>query len=246
MDRYMRKLFLLMMILNTAFGQKMIFYHIPKTGGSSITNLLDRQFRSELICGDDFYYQIELKKDAELTNYDFFRGHFFYSTKLKDINAFRCVFLREPVSRILSEQRFYLKHYTYPGGLYDLSKEHANQYGDPIKVISNNQVMWLSAYHRDDPKISIEKHFESAKETLAKSMDYVGIFEDLENSIYGLFNILGFDLPSEIPHLQTVDTSYHLTNEQVAEIRQRNYYDILLYDYAKELYLTKFKKFSKN
>ena len=242
----MHRLLLLMMLLNTVFGQKLIFYHIPKTGGSSITNLLDRQFRPELICRDDFYYQIELKKDAELAKYDFFRGHFFYSTKLKDINAFRCVFLREPVSRILSEQRFYLKQYTYPGGLYNLSKEHANQYGDPIKVISNNQVMWLSTFHRDDPLVTMERHFESAKETLNKYMDFVGIFEDFENSVFGLFKALGFDRPNTIPHLQTVDISYHLTESQIEEIKHRNAFDIQLYEYAKELYLSKYKMLSAN
>ena len=108
-------------------------------------------------------------------------------------------------------------------------------------MIENNQVYWLSSYHRDDPCVSIEKHFESAKENLLKNMNFVGIFEDLENSINILFKMLHLECPQSIPHLQTVDTDYQLTNDEYRAILERNKYDYLLYEFAKNLYCNKYK-----
>lgn len=234
---------MLFILIKIQAFDKLIFYHIPKTGGTTITYLLNQMFKKDRICWDDFYYQLELRENADLDAFDFFRGHFFYSTKLKNLEAFRFCFLREPVSRIISEQRYYLKHYTKGDlCLKNLAKEHAFEIGNPIEIISNNQMMWLSSYHRDDPKITDEMHFESAKKNLRK-MDFIGLFEDFENSAMSLYNHLGFELPQEIPHLQTVDTFYDVSNEVIEEIKKRNYYDILFYDFAKELYHTKFKKF---
>lgn len=236
----MKKILFALSFSLLAFGKNIVFYHIPKTGGTSITSLLDSYFPKHMICPDDFYYQIELRSETDLKPYHFFRGHFFYSTNLKKLDAFRFTFLREPVSRILSEQKFFLAHYNFSGRIKNLAKEHAFSIGNPIDVISNNQVLWLSSYHRDDPCISMEQHLESAKLNLTK-MDFVGIFEDFNNSVKGLVKVLGLQKPLNIPHLQTVTTECEVSKEEIEAIKSRNQYDILLYEYAKNLYLDKFK-----
>lgn len=89
-------------------GETLIFYHIPKTGGTTMTFLLNQQFGPENICRDNFYYENEKRSVDDLGRFSFIRGHFFVNSNLKKIvKAKRITILRDPIDRIISEQRFF-------------------------------------------------------------------------------------------------------------------------------------------
>ena len=75
----------LMICIALAFSieaKKVIFYHIPKTAGSSTRFLLEMQFDYEKIAPEVTYYEIENKRISDLEKYDFFGGHFFFHSNL--------------------------------------------------------------------------------------------------------------------------------------------------------------------
>lgn len=216
----------------------LIFYHIPKTGGTTITFLLNQKFDTDAICPDFFYYQVENRSMEELKKYNFFRGHFFFKSSLSLlINTKKIVFLRDPIQRVLSEQRFFNKKYLHRKSALYL--EHFLPAGDPIDTVSNHQCLFLSSFDRNDPSITPEMHLASAKENLSKEFFFVGITEYFEESIGALYRLMEWQSPAIIPQLNKTDY-VHIDDQILEEIRQRNLYDIELYEFAKNLFFTRF------
>jgi len=214
---------------------RLIFFHIPKTGGTTVTFLLNQQFDPSLICVDDFYYQVEGKTIKDLEDFQFFRGHFFFNSNLGYLeNAKKIVILRDPVQRIVSEQKFFRRFYI--GRESDLYKEHFLQPGEPIDTISNQMCLFLSSFDRNDTAITPEMHLASAKNNLLNEFFFVGITERLEVSLRGLYKLMGWQIPQNIPRIGSLEVNLeNITSQILEEIKQRNLLDIELYEFAKEL-----------
>lgn len=54
-----------------------VFYHIPKSAGSTVAFLLSDRFSKQEVCPYFYYYQIENESIEELKKYSYFQGHFF-------------------------------------------------------------------------------------------------------------------------------------------------------------------------
>ena len=89
--------------------QLLVFLHMPKTGGRSVTRLLDRTFGSDL-----FPYKVWpeiVANQASMPKYRAVRGHIF--AVLLDMIGGRAIgaaFFRDPVERAISEYRFIRRH----------------------------------------------------------------------------------------------------------------------------------------
>lgn len=235
------KMYLLSFLVTTwAWTKPVIFYHIPKTAGSTTRYLLESQFDCHEVCPGIFYFEIESKRPSDLSRFNLFAGHFFYNSNLKYINGTRITFMRDPVERIISEQRFYKKFYEDTDRRAVLAMQHYNPEGEPIDVVSNLQVLYLSSLDRNDLSISWEKHYESALKNLRENFDFVGIVEDYERSIRSLFEKMGWEQKEIIPILQSADLDYQISDEKIHEIKERNKFDILLYEEAKKLFYSKY------
>ncbi len=219
----------------------LIFHHIPKNAGTTVTKLLDKHFEQDDILKLAFYYELDETIISEISNYKFVRGHFFYH-QLQTIKAKKIVFLREPVQRTLSEHRFYKKY--YPGiRRKNLFKEHFLPEGDPLYTVQNHQCLFLSSLDPRNASIPISAHLKSAKFNLANQFFFVGITEDLERSLKALYFLMGWPEETEIPKLQSTDASSEIYPDNLLEqIRERNWADIELYNYAKDLYSQKLKE----
>lgn len=220
----------------------LIFYHIPKTGGTTVTALLNQQFNPQEICWDNFYYEVEKRTLDNLSQFKFFRGHFFFNSNLQYLaNAKRIIFLRNPVDRVLSEQRFCNMH--YEGRESDLYHEHFLPVGKPIETISNHQCLFLSSFDRNDPSVTPEMHLASAKQNLLNEFFFVGLTEHLDKSLQILYSLMGWQVPNIIPKFNATTIELENINEQVLEeIKQRNLLDIELYEFAKDLFECKWGK----
>jgi hypothetical protein len=107
--------------------ETLAFIHLQKTGGSSLRAMLDEQFPVERRCPvrDD---KLHLLSVAELSQYDFFSGHF-DRTALRFIprnNVKTIALFREPRARLLSFYRFLKAH--------PIRDEFAN---DPLMRLAN-------------------------------------------------------------------------------------------------------------
>ena len=89
-------------------GEKRLFFlHIPRTGGTSLMQYLDRKFDEDEICPAHEMFEFErLERQSRLLGYSFYRGHFGINLP-RSIEPSGCVitFLRRPIPRLLSTWR---------------------------------------------------------------------------------------------------------------------------------------------
>jgi hypothetical protein len=91
-------------------GRRLVFLHIPKTGGTTLHHQLARGFAPEQICPDRFA-TLDRHSPAALAAWRFFSGHFnFDQLRLVPAPRFVVTVLREPAERILSTYVYWRRH----------------------------------------------------------------------------------------------------------------------------------------
>lgn len=88
-------------------NEKIVFLHIPKTGGTTLSSALSKYFLAEEIfeCRDN---SISVYSSGHLARYRFFSGHFdLPNARLIPGNKKIISFFREPISRLVSHYYFY-------------------------------------------------------------------------------------------------------------------------------------------
>lgn len=79
------------------------FFHIPKTAGQSLNNIIESIFLAKDICPARLWHQLFSFTDDELRSFKIFSGHFYsYLNLLVNSPMRRFVFLRDPIERALS------------------------------------------------------------------------------------------------------------------------------------------------
>jgi len=236
----------------------LIFLHIPKTGGTSITNLLQPVLSPSInVEGPESLRKFLDLSDAELRAMRFAYGHMPYG--LHELTRADCkyfVFLREPVDRVLSNY-YYIKraraHPMFPklrDGMTILDFMRDPSFDD------NRQTRQLARYPLTDALTSAHywwtaiptglterEHLRQAQETLGMC-EFVGFFEKLKPDIATLLHRLNLPKRLALPRSQetigrrSVDA---LDRRVVEEVRERNVLDIELYEHARALYWNKEK-----
>ncbi|AEY02699.1 hypothetical protein GU3_14730 [Oceanimonas sp. GK1] len=204
--------------------QRVIFMHLPKTGGSTMHKLLEKHFHSSEICPERWNYLREYQL-GELSQYRLLSGHFDYTSckMIPGLNNKIITMLREPKSRLISLYYFQRAHKAEVIKRERLRlAELANQYTilDFFKLeevqqhtsISNAMVnaligvsqlrRWEHAAdiednHRKTTCMTDQQNLSLAKKNLV-NLNAFGIMEHFDDSVKKIFKKINLEVPSSI------------------------------------------------
>jgi len=224
-----------------------LFLHIPRTAGTTLNRLLERHFPPETVLSlysrEDFSRHAAIDP-ARLARLRLIQGHVllgdyerftFYDAPVR---AF--TFLREPVSRVVSEY-FFLR--TWPGQhLYALLRgenvglsEYVTSQHKLLRYKGSNfMTRVLSGL---DPDARPEEALALAKANLRDRFVVFGLTERFDASLLLLAEVLGLgDLLYERQNALRRPTGDRATDEERALVAARNRLDADLYAFAVALF----------
>ncbi len=237
--------------------KSVIFLHIPKVGGSTISKIIERQYRPNTIfrvrenssqkriqnCVDEF----KVLPVAEKEKIKVLMGHMGFGLHnfLPQPSVYFTL-LRDPVERVISYYYFILRrpnHYLYQTVTSrKMSIEDCIRSGISIEL-DNGQTRILSATKGDvDLPISFgqcnTEMLERAKKNLRESFVGVGLVESFDKSLLLFKKLLNWNNIFFIKRNVTQDRPLKsdLSQKTLNLIQKQNELDIELYQYATELF----------
>ncbi|MEK4277818.1 MULTISPECIES: sulfotransferase family 2 domain-containing protein [unclassified Cytobacillus] len=216
-----------------------IFIHIPKTAGTSMRKIIEKQYtirqiRSFYAGYEDAYNKLKGTPNSRLSSVKWVQGHFQFGLhEVLPQPAQYIAMLRHPVDRVISFYYFLRESPRHPLNKKAMSltlKEFIMcEDSDIQSQIYNLQTKMISG----DGTPSLEK----AKKNIEQHFLMVGITERFNESMAVMRKKLGWNVPYNYKHNVT---KRRPKMEQVpAEIRklieQKNEIDFQLYEYGKAL-----------
>lgn len=242
--------------------KKVIFLHIPKTGGTTFRSVLEQVFPNSFHnCDNPGASQIKtmLKTfDCLELHIDRFEGELIYFNKhimqeanwgfLKNVNMF--IMFRNPVDRVLSDYSHFLrdcpkrveiknslkKHgLCVPETLQDVIRLHENPF------LYNKQLAFLLGKHQYSlRKVMVSSDLDYAKQLLRNLNIHIGVMERYEESLHIFETVTGKHIPNKTIMIKNqnpnLSASKSIDEETRNCIRLRNSLDQQLYEYAVELF----------
>ena len=224
---------------------KLLFDHVPKTGGTSLVTVLAKIVGKNHIAsvlGENARLACERLKDATVI-----AGHMsFFPGEILDPDRYSLTLLRHPVDRVLSAYSFYRNN---PHALVTESVRFARQMDfeaylscgesvvhDEVSNAQTNHYCYLG--HDGSSDFSDDRKLSAAKSALEK-FDLVGVIDQYEDFV----DILCFeqkwppvlDIPRENTTFRRLKIS-ELSSHVLVRLRVLNELDIELYEHARKLF----------
>jgi hypothetical protein len=222
-----------------------IFLHLPKTAGTTLARIIERQYDSSGILSlyeSMFGKELAVVPEHQMDNLRIVMGHLYFGAHA--FGARSCTYLtvlREPIDRVISH--YYFVRHDPANYLYELArkmtlKEFVESRG---RQEPNNDQTRLLAGSSDSASfgICLDETLDIAKRNLAQHFAVIGITEDFNRSLILMKRILGWrNLPF---YTKQNVTSRRATKESISPetlqvIQAHNMLDIELYRYAKDLF----------
>ena len=224
------------------------FFHIPKTAGSTVLELLRTQFGTPNVFHAREPQQLTRPIAHLLLKHPVIAGHFFARYLSNDIlsKVFIFTFLRNPLERVLSQYSYYRRlpadiALGDPGvalaqrlGIKEILAKHT--WKEVFSPWSNLQTAIFSGCNTSRP--ATNEALERAKHNL-EQLDFVGLYEDLHRGLDELFLRLKGSQVLEIPTLNKTTDRLQLealdgdTRDLLAEYNQL---DQALFVHAQKLW----------
>ena len=222
-----------------------IHLHIPKTGGTTLRDIIQRQYRAEKILMIPKLKESEnIIKEISASNINqlkLIQGHLKYGIH----NHFHrrakyFAIIRDPINRVLSTYYYVLSQKNNPQNLstannqmtiYDFVQSGVN----PFLINGQTQLISGKTGDIDNPIIESEELFSLAKENIENDFLFLGITEMFDETILILKNMLGWHMPYySIANRTKKKPNYDAVNPTIISfIKEHNQLDIKLYNITK-------------
>ncbi len=231
-----------------------IHLHIPKTGGTTLRDIIQRQYRAEKILMIPKLEESEniLKEvsTSQINQLKLIQGHLKYGIH----NHFHrrakyFAIIRDPINRVLSTYYYVLSQKNNPQNLstsnnqmtiYDFVQSGVN----PFLINGQTQLISGKTGDIDNPIIESEELFSLAKENIENDFLFLGITEMFDETILILKNMLGWHMPYySIANRTKKKPNYDAVNPTIISfIKEHNQLDIKLYNITKTSLLNRIAK----
>jgi hypothetical protein len=231
-----------------------IHLHIPKTGGTTLRDIIQRQYRAEKILLIPKLEESEniLKEvsTSQINQLKLIQGHLKYGIH----NHFHrrakyFSIIRDPINRVLSTYYYVLSQKNNPQNLstsnnqmtiYDFVQSGVN----PFLINGQTKLISGKTGNIDNPIIESEELFSLAKENIENDFLFLGITEMFDETILILKNMLGWHMPYySIANRTKKKPNYDAVNPTIISfIKEHNQLDIKLYNITKISLLNRIAK----
>lgn len=234
--------------LNNQNPQSVLFLHLPKTAGTTLINIITRQYRPREIYSfgiivQDSIAQLEAMDAAERAKIRMLIGHMGYG--LHELLAPPTTYftiLREPIDRVISFYHFVKRtggHYLHGTvlqdniGLDDFVKNKMTLMTDnfQVRLISG---VWDKYPYGECPRAALEQ----AKQILQNNFTVVGLTEEFDKTLILLRRAFGwrnvFYLRQNVTKNRPQQDSF--SQETLDIVRASNQLDLELYAFVQKLF----------
>jgi len=230
------------------------FLHIPKTGGSALTTILDRHFKTSEILGPQGWPLVTPNQLVAINQYSLVRGHFGWGITKQMNHPEIITLLRNPIQNTISKwhhiwydrntNHWLPKNIALPRNLQEAVNHPIGK-----KLLSNPQTRYLALslevacgdYYEFlpdflDPKISRRALLAAAKQHL-KQCYLIGHQEQLDKFCIALCKKRGWEpqIPQQINVLPNRPNINKFSSTTINAIKAINALDQELYDFSKSL-----------
>ena len=160
---------------------KILFLHIPKTGGTAVKKALKKEFKPnelQLIYGlDSFKSGV---RDFASNKKKLAIGHFGWEPDMKGMfkNTFKMTFLRHPVARVISHY-WHFQRSPHEGDQYLIGMSFEDFLETPFAQNWQTKRLGGGLY---DNSVSDDMCFAEALENVESRFEFIGITEEMEKS----------------------------------------------------------------
>ncbi len=227
-------------------SQRLIFVHIPKTAGSSMKDVLVRQYGARLrdVHDEDAHIQrqniqhiLDLS-DAQQAKIGCIVGHIPYGLHVHLKGAWvYSVILRHPLKRIVSNYH-HVQHsvrgYPAQGTSFESYAQRAGNDSMQIRYVLGMMREDNMRVDRDSPLPS--DALDRAKDALSNQYAAVGLTERFDESMLLFAQAFGWKQPLYLRQNVGTPSQQPISAESLATVTEMLHMEMALYDYAKTLF----------
>ncbi len=188
----------------SASAPLVIFVHMPKTAGSSVRQIIEQNIsktnRQFCFPGHiDEYNRVRNLPLEELPQVECLHGHHPWGMHqcYKNRSYKYFTFLREPVSRFLSEYSFALSDESGFAKSVQAKQTSLRRFiENPIAVLDNPYIRWVAGFHpREEISLTQKELCDLAKQRLVTDFNAFGLTEFFDQSLLLINKAIGWKPP---------------------------------------------------
>ncbi len=226
-----------------------VFIHIPKTAGTTLSDVLKHQYRKKntlIIHGNIEEKEAEFKEKyyADRNQIYLIKGHMTFGVhQFLDCHCKYITFVRNPIDRILSVYYYLSKNQRHPQ--YHLVKgKTLEEFVSSNTAHHNGQTRFIAGRYDPRERWQPANLLDRAKKNLQENFVIVGLTERFDETLIVLKRKLEW---SNMPFYVKQNKSNKPATETIAKstltlIKNRNSLDVELYRYAKEIFETQLNR----